>query len=342
MKKFFGVIGNPPYQETKGGTKNIDIWQDFVKAANEITDNSVFVHPGRWIVPKKNMEAVRDELINEGLSRFDFYPNSSALFKNGIDGGVAITCFHSDYEGDIEYSIAGLGCQIYKPGSLFFSNPYEIEIYEKLSPEKLGTKSIEHRIMGNVGSLGGGEYGYKKGQHIGYLEDTPSDMENPVAIWANSGYGKGTRFAWHYIDKKNLDDIPDRVLQSRKLMLDKKGHAATAGRGNIFNNIPKIVDKDAIASGDVFFVFPENDDIGELENLRDFFMTKTVRYLMALIQKDLYVRGFSVVPDYTYFLPLLNGQHFSDDWFYEKYGFSDGLIKDIESKISEKKDKELS
>lgn len=343
MKKFYGVIGNPPYQETKGGTKNIDIWQEFVQAANETTDNSVFVHPGRWIVPKKSMVSVRDELIKEGLNRFDFYPDASVLFSNvGIDGGVAVTSFHHGYEGDIEYSINGSGEEVYRPDNVFFSSPYEMEIYEKLSPEKLETHSISHRVMGNVGSLAGGEFGYKKGQHIDLLQDTPAGMEDPIAIWANAGYGKGTRFAWHYIDRAKLDDIPDRLLESRKLMLDKKGHAATVGKGNIFNNIPQIVDKDAIASGDVFFVMPEHDDQEELEQLKSFFLTKTIRYLMALIQKDLYVRGFDVVPDYTYFLPLIGHERFSDEWFFKKFDFSEGLKRDIAEKISEKVEKEMS
>ena len=50
--KFTAVIGNPPYQETKGGTKNVDIWPLFIGESTKIAKTACLVHPGRWVAKK--------------------------------------------------------------------------------------------------------------------------------------------------------------------------------------------------------------------------------------------------------------------------------------------------
>jgi hypothetical protein len=113
--KFTAVVGNPPYQEQKGGTKNIDIWQHFVFFANKISNNVSVVHPGRWVVPKKQMAKIRDEIINSGLKMFDYYPDATKLFPSvSIDGGISITLFKKDYTGEIKYFIEGKSYGVYK------------------------------------------------------------------------------------------------------------------------------------------------------------------------------------------------------------------------------------
>ena len=106
------------------------------------------------------------------------------------------------------------------------------------------------------------------------------------------------------------------------------------GTGNGINNIPQIVQANATASGDVLFVFPEHDIDYELQLIQSYFATKTVRFLMSIIQKDLYVRGFENVPDYCGFAEALQGELFSDDFLYKTLGFSDGLIEYIEKHVS--------
>lgn len=161
-------------------------------------------------------------------------------------------------------------------------------------------------------------------------------MFNPIKIWANSGSGKGTRFSWHFIDKDILNNIPKNILSTRKVMIDKKGHSISGRSGNIFNNNPTIVDSKVIASGDVLFILPEHDEDYDLKLIKSLFMTKTARFLMSIKQKDLYVRGFDNIPDYTLFIPKLNGELFSDKWFYKYFKFSDKLIQHIESSVSAK------
>ena len=306
--KFTAVVGNPPYQEQKGGTKNIDIWPHFVFFANNIADNVAIIHPGRWVIPKKQMSKVRDEIVNSGLKMFDYYPDATKLFQTvAIDGGVTITIFQKNYKGKIKYSIEGKPYGYYEKNVRFLSNPFEEEILKCLSSLFISNKTMQDRILGNIGSLGGSEYGYSKTEHIGKLHKSPEKLPKPIKIWANSSKGKGTRFSWYFIDESTLNNIPKNVIATRKVMIDKKGHSIAGKSGNIFNNNPLIVDKKVIASGDVLFVIPEHDTDYDLKLIKSLFMTKTVRFLMSITQKDLYVRGFDNIPDYTLFIQKLNG-----------------------------------
>jgi superfamily II DNA or RNA helicase len=335
--KFTAVVGNPPYQIQKGGTKNIDIWQHFIFFANKISDNVATIHPGRWIIPKKQMEKISDEIVNSGLKKFDYYPNATKLFPTvSIDGGITITTFQKKYKGKIKYSIEGKPYGYYDKNKIFISNLFEAEILEKFKTLFVTNKTMQDRIVGNIGSLGGSEFGYSKTDHVSKLRKTSRGLTKPIKIWANSDSGKGSRFYWHFIGKDVLKDIPKEIFTTRKVMIDKKGHAISGGSGNIFNNKPVIVDKEVIASGDVLFVLPEYDKDRDLELIKSLFMTKTARFLMSITQKDLYVRGFNNIPDYTLFISKLNGKLFSDKWFYKNYKFSDKLIKHIESSVSAK------
>ena len=335
--RFTAVIGNPPYQETKGGTKNIDIWPAFVFSSVKMAENVCLIHPGRWLIPKKQMKPTHDEILKSGLYTFNYYSNSTDIFPNvGIDGGVTITLFKKDYDGDIKYFNSGVDSGIFRDGEMFFSNQYEEEAYKKIHDAIQGKETMLDRIIGNIGSLGGSEFGYHKHTQIDQLKDSSAGMKNPVSIWANSGFGKGTRFSWHYIEKDILEGYPKELFETRKVMIDKKGHSLGSGSGNIINNIPQIVDKNTTASGDVLFVIPENDTDEDLKQIKSLFISKTARFLMSITQKDLYARGFENIPDYTLFKQMLKGQQFTDKFFYETFNFSQELIDHIEACVSEK------
>ena len=337
-KKFYAVIGNPPYQETKGETKNVDIWPHFLLESTRCADNVCMIHPGRWIIPKKQMRTIHEQIFSSGLQCFEYYSDSRNQFPSipPIDGGVSITCLRKEYKGPVTYSVNGLDQGVYDDNGIFFSNEFESEAYKKTEAFREGGKNISDRILGNVGSLGGSEFGYHKHSMLNFVKDKTDGMSEPIKLWANTGFGKGTRFAWHYIDKCNLKKVPDILFETRKVMIDKKGHSLASGKGNIINNIPQIVEKNASASGDVLFVIPEQDNDYDLELIKSLFMTKTARFLMSIKQKDLYTRGFEIIPDYTSFVPMLSGEMFSDEFFYKTFDFSPELQAHIEACVSEK------
>lgn len=340
--KFDVVVGNPPYQETKGNTKNIDIWPLFVKLAVSVGRDVSLIHPGRWVVPKKNMQRIRDDLMSYGLTSFVYFDKSVDIFANtSIDGGVTITNFSDtrDINTPVLYYVGRTSdSHIYNCDAVFITNQMEQEILDKLySKFGLNYPSMLPYVRGNIGSLGSSEFGYSKQSMIGYLVDDANSIDDPIKIWANNRYGKGTRFAWHYISKSylNLDNYAF-VSKRSKVMIDKKGNSIITGKGNVINNLPVIVDAETTASGDVLFIIPHDDSRYDLELIQSMFMTKTIRFIMTILQKDLYVRGFEYVPDYRLFVDYLNGSLLTDPWLYQFLGLSDDLIAHIEAVVSPK------
>ena len=337
MLKFDAVVGNPPYQETKGGTKNIDIWPLFVFNATNLSDNVSLIHPGRWLIPKKQMQSIHDDIIKSGLCYFNYFENSADIFPGiGVDGGITITMFKPGYHDEINYAINNQPCGVFRDDNMFFSNRFEEEAYQKIHQGINSTKTMLDRIIGNIGSLGGSEFGYHKHTQVNLLSNDKTNMSDPVRIWANGGFGKGSRFGWHYIERSAIKNAPEKIFSSRKVMIDKKGHSLGSGKGNIINNIPQIVPADATASGDVLFVYPEKDTDRDLKLIRTLFMSKTARFLMSITQKDLYARGFENIPDYTLFEPYLNTDELTDDFFYKHFRFSKELVEHIERCVSAK------
>ncbi len=336
--KFSYAIGNPPYQETKGGTRNVDIWPDFVKEANSITDTLCLIHPGKWVIPKKYMKAIQQKLIDDGLVTFNYFPTSSDVFNGvSIDGGISITLFKSNYNGDIHYSINGEDKGIFNPNEKMFSDNFEEEAYTKVFAKIKGT--MEPYKFGNM-TFCDGQYGFDKSKHGNSVHETPDNLKEPIKVWASIGFGKGeSKFKWYWMEKSDLINPPEILFSSRKVMLDMKGNAIAHGKGNVINNLPVICDRNVVGDK-VYWFFPKHDTDRELQLIKSLFMTKTARYLMSITQKSLCVMGFENIPDYLELAKLLpKNELFTDEWFYKTFNFSKELISEIEKRVSEKVEK---
>lgn len=342
--KFSYAIGNPPYQETKGGTKNVDIWPDFVKESTKIADKSCMIHPGRWVIPTKARQNLHNEMLNANLKTFNYFPISGKVFDNvSIDGGISITLFDQNFTGDTTYFIDGENKGIYKDEDKFFSDKYEEEAYTKVF-KHITTNMLDY-VLGGIGALSAVDLEQAK-----HLHDSAYNLVNPIKIWTSKASGKGnSKYEWYFIEKDQLKQTDEKVFSTRKVMLDKKGHAITHGKGNVINNLPQICDRNCTGDN-VLWIFPNKITDRQTDRqtdrylllLKSLFMTKTARYLMCITQKSLYVRGFENIPDYIELAKLLpEDKLFTDEWFYKTFDFSEGLINEIETRVSPKVDKEV-
>ncbi|MCQ2751489.1 MAG: Eco57I restriction-modification methylase domain-containing protein [Coriobacteriales bacterium] len=391
--KFAAVVGNPPYQIQKGGTKNFPIWPQFLKIGWGIAEHSCcFIHPADWVVPTKQACNKRDNILDNKLKNFEYYGDSKLIFEknDAIDGGVVISYFEKDFEGDVSYNSYFKGRDgiksysgTYKKDDVFVANEYEAEVYKKfvkkfiknvsmddyfnelLDNRSKATNSILQRVAGNIGSLNGQEFGFDKSKDTDKLKDSKDGLNKAREIWANKGSGKGTKSHWYYIEEKYLNkkaNYYEEISNSRKVMLDKKGHSLLAGRNNVINNNPVICNENRIAVGNVVYVLPPEKYKNSKESthcalIKSYFMTKTIRFVLSLRQKKLVVRGFELVPDYTLFLekpasvkPKLKDindkikksnkaiqlDKFTDEYFYTCFSFSKKLIDYIEASVTEK------
>lgn len=97
MKKFFAVIGNPPYQdESNGDQKNFapPIYNSFMDEAYKVSEKVALVTPARFLfnagsTPKKWNEKM---LADEHLKVLKYEPDASQAFPNtDIKGGIVVT-----------------------------------------------------------------------------------------------------------------------------------------------------------------------------------------------------------------------------------------------------------
>lgn len=332
-RKFDYIISNPPYQVSKSGTKNVDVWHHFVEKATKVSDKVCMIHPGRWVVPKKNMAGVRTMLVDNGLYRFEYYSDSSKIFPGTvINGGMSITHFKEGVN-DIAYSIDGGEYSSYDMSKMIFSNEFEKEVFDKMCI----FDNIAKRIGGGFAGSGGDRFGYDRVKYCKEATDKKV-CDTDIKVWTNTGLGRGSSnlYGWHYISRSLIDEHKYAdATTSRKIMFSATGNPLTGGSGNIIANEIQIVEKNDTGAN-IFFAFPAIDSDYHLNLLKSYFETRTVRFIMSIVQKDVCVRGFENVPDYTYFIDELNGELFTDEFFYNKFNFSKELIDHIEKSISAK------
>ena len=259
--KFDYCIGNPPYQETKGGTKNVDIWPDFVIESTKIANIACMIHPGRWCVAKKSMLKTRDTMVSNGLKLFKLYTNSDNIFPTlrGIDGGVAITMFEQNYSDKITFAVdSDNTIRIYDINNKILLNKYEEEIYTKAFANIDTDNNMSKYVLGNAGSLGSKELGYNKWDLLQYVQNTPDGLLEPIKVYTNDSLKLKTgKYIWGYIEKSKLLKYPDVLFRSKKILLSKIGGAINPnGVTTLYNKYPQICDANSTTQNH-FFIYPD-------------------------------------------------------------------------------------
>ena len=339
--KFSYAIGNPPYQEDLNGFKK-QVWPKFIKETRKISNISCMIHPGSWVMPTKTTKKYQEDILNNNLKAFNYFPSVDECFQGvGIPGGVSITLFDKNFNATPNYYISNELKGEFDPTAIFFTNKYFEEAYNKVFHNIDPKNNMLVYLKGNIGAMGI-TYGVDRRTHSKFIKDSDANMTKPIKVWTSKDTESNhPEFNWYYIDECNVDlnAIPDYMFTSRKVMMTNHGNDIHGVKGNVFNNNPQILDKFAIGSGCIFF-YPKNDRERELLLIKSLFMTKTARYLMSIKQRDKNCRGFECIPDYlelAKFLP--EDELFTDKWFYKTFDFSEGLINEIDTRVSPKVEK---
>lgn len=338
--KFDYCIGNPPYQKENSHGQ---LWPDFINSTVLISNKSLFIHPAAWVIPKKNMVKYRDLMVENGLKFFRLYQDHNDIFPDvrRLEGGVSITLFEKDYVGKINYVLNNENdIHTYEYENVVTCiDDFENECYHKVFKNIDTNCNMLSRMLGSATAP---VPGYDKFTMLPYVQDTPDNLKEPIQVYTNNQLKQATgKYIWGYIEKSKLQNYPDKLFSSRKILLgiwgepkNPKGPSCIIGKG------PWIVDKYMIG-GMLQFVYPEHDNDRELQLIKSLFMTKTARYLMAIKMRGLRVIGFECIPDYLELAKLLpEDELFTDEWFYKTFDFSEGLINEIETRVSPKVDKE--
>lgn len=94
-KKFYAVIGNPPYQSDKDDNdRKPPIYDVFMDAAYQVSDRVELVTPARFLFNAgQTPKAWNEKMLNdEHLKVLSYEPDASTVFPNtDIKGGIAVT-----------------------------------------------------------------------------------------------------------------------------------------------------------------------------------------------------------------------------------------------------------
>jgi type II restriction enzyme len=93
-KKFYAVIGNPPYQETVEGTSDKPIYNYFIDEAYKVSKRTELITPARFLfnAGKTPKDWNRKMLDDPHLKVVNYQQKSDTVFPNtDIKGGVAVT-----------------------------------------------------------------------------------------------------------------------------------------------------------------------------------------------------------------------------------------------------------
>ena len=121
-KKFYAVIGNPPYQADpeQGSTRSLPIYDKFMDEAFKVADHVELITPARFLFNSgQTREQWNQRMLNDRrFEVLEYEPDSSRVFS-GVDimGGVVIS--HWDSSADHE------------PIEIFIPDPILREIYYK-------------------------------------------------------------------------------------------------------------------------------------------------------------------------------------------------------------------
>lgn len=91
--KFDVAVGNPPYQENRGGGKDLPIYPCFYELAEKIANKYILISPARFLfgTGATNSDWNNKMLNDEHLKVVYFNQKSSEVFQNtDITGGVAV------------------------------------------------------------------------------------------------------------------------------------------------------------------------------------------------------------------------------------------------------------
>jgi superfamily II DNA or RNA helicase len=91
--KFDAVVGNPPYQDSKDGGKDLPIYQYFYEASESLSDVYCLISPARFLFDAgaTNSDWNKKMLNSEHIKVLKFTRKSNEIFPNtDIKGGVAV------------------------------------------------------------------------------------------------------------------------------------------------------------------------------------------------------------------------------------------------------------
>lgn len=341
-KKFYAVIGNPPYQETVEGTSDKPIYNYFMDEAYKVSARTELITPRRFLFDAgKTPKAWNQKMLSDCHLKILYEePDSQIVFPNTqIKGGVVVTL----RDETVTYGAIGLHVEFAEMNTIFgkvksVSDAWMPEIGSsqnsfKLTnalyvdhPELEGVMSKGHRLDLKSNALA------KLGAIL--FESKPDDGHDYGKLLGRLNNRRELRFINRaYLTDNSVSSNLDRF----KVALPK-----AVGSGKFGEAIPDVtIAGPGTAMTETFISFGAFETEEEAENLAAYVRAKFTRAMLSLLR----ITQDNTVAKWAY-VPLQDFTSTSDiDWtqsvadvdkqLYAKYGLDDKEIQFIESHVKE-------
>ena len=341
-KKFYAVIGNPPYQETVEGTSDKPIYNYFMDEAYKVSARTELITPRRFLFDAgKTPKAWNQKMLSDCHLKILYEePDSKIVFPNTqIKGGVVVTL----RDETVTYGAIGLHVEFAEMNTIFgkvksVSDAWMPEIGSsqnsfKLTnalyvdhPELEGVMSKGHRLDLKSNALA------KLGAIL--FESKPDDGHDYGKLLGRLNNRRELRFINRaYLTDNSVSSNLDRF----KVALPK-----AVGSGKFGEAIPDVtIAGPGTAMTETFISFGAFETEEEAENLAAYVRAKFTRAMLSLLR----ITQDNTVAKWAY-VPLQDFTSTSDiDWtqsvadidrqLYAKYGLDDEEIQFIESHVKE-------
>ncbi len=316
---FDAIVGNPPYQQSDGGSKAsaIPIYQIFIRQAKAINPNYIsMIIPAKWYTGGRGLDTFRNEMMHDRhISKLVDYANSLMLFTN-VDIAGGLCYFLWDHKHDdmcvvqnIESQSATIMKRYLDEFDILIKNNRAIPIVHKV-------RSFNEPTMDSWVSAQRpfGLRTYEKPDEIGECTLRWSGGVGPIS--------------------RSRITVGEEMIDKWKVMISylTAEHAGQPDKNGQFRVIStnEVIPPNYVVT-ETYLIAGVFDKQEEAENYIAFLRTKFVRFLVLQIAVSQHLSKSSFR-----FVPL---QDFSRAWtdkdLYEKYGLSNNEVQYVESLIKE-------
>ncbi|MBH8621554.1 Eco57I restriction-modification methylase domain-containing protein [Bifidobacterium adolescentis] len=345
-KKFYAVIGNPPYQEQTDSesTRMPPIYHEFMEQSYRVSDKVELITPARFLfnagyTPKAWNRKMLDD---PHLKVLDYKQKSDEVFPNtDIKGGVVVTLRDADTDfGAISIFTAYNELNSIVKKTLANSTSFLNDIvYPALSYKATAAMTEEHReLLPRMKSKADPDpqslrlrTNAFENLHELFYESKPDDGSSYIEML---GLVAGKR-VYRWVDSRYIDS-PDN-LNSYKVMLPKSN--GSGALGEVLST--PLIGQPLIGHTQTFISVGRFEDRQQAENCLKYIKSKYSRTLLGVLKITQ-----DNPPEKWKYVPLQDFTSASDiDWtqsvadidrqLYAKYGLDDEEIQFIESHVKE-------
>lgn len=320
MKKFYGVIGNPPYQESDGGheASATPLYHHFAEESMEVAEKVCLVTPSRWFAGGKGLDSFRKDMLESHKlkSLVDFQRLYEPFPNVKIRGGVSYFVWDSDYDGPCTVQSMEGGKPLGEPMARYLDaydvlvrNNEAVAILDKVVA--FGEPTLDARVATSK------PFGLRTFVHG---EPTPNGLSSPIKLYESQRVG--------WIERDEIT-VNSEWIDDWKVLTNAVSGTSAAVETQFLSK--PIVAAPGEACTETYLVAGRFDDEAQARNYASYLRTRFVRFLVSLRKIGQHVtRGvFSFVPDLDY------SHAWTDAELYAKYCLSEDEIAFIESHVKE-------